>query len=190
MREIPVLDRGTKELNETPIPNQITNASAARKPTPAECSSPFEQDDERRRIVGRFCLARNIRVGRVFLHGGIIAVLLDEVMSKLSRFTGELAVTADLYIEYKRPIRVNTEIIVEGFVTRREGSQLYHEGEIRNATENYSRAEKGRFVVIDREKYAARDKRVNLPIACPASFLERCLHGLRKNMLRVIPSPR
>jgi len=116
----------------------------------------FEQDDERRRIVGRFCLGEEYQGGTGFLHGGIIALLLDEVMSKASRFTAEHAVTADLCIEYKRPIRVNTEIIVEGFVTRREGRQLYHEGEIRNAAGELLARGEGRFVVIDRERYAVQ----------------------------------
>ncbi|HVA94095.1 MAG TPA: PaaI family thioesterase [Candidatus Dormibacteraeota bacterium] len=116
----------------------------------------FEQDDQRQRIVGRFCLGEEYQGGSGFLHGGIIALLLDEVMSKASRFTGEHAVTADLRVQYKRPIRVNTEIIVEGFVARRDGRQLYHEGEIRNAAGDLLARGEGRFVVIDREKFAAR----------------------------------
>jgi len=116
----------------------------------------FEQDDERQRIVGRFCLGEEYQGGSGFLHGGIIALLLDEVMSKASRFDGQSAVTADLRVEYRRPIRVNTEIIVEGFVTRREGRQLYHEGEIRNTAGDLLARGEGRFVIIDRKKYAAQ----------------------------------
>ena len=64
--------------------------------------------------------------------------------------------TADLRIQYKRPIPVNTEIVVEGFVTRHEGRQLYHEGEIRNAAGDLLARGEGRFVAIDREKYKAK----------------------------------
>jgi len=116
----------------------------------------FEQDDERQRIVGRFTLGAEYQGGSGFLHGGVIAVLLDEVMSKLTRFTGQHAVTADLRVEYRRPIRVNTEIIVEGFVKRREGRQLYHEGEIRDAAGELLARGEGRFVIIDRKKYNAQ----------------------------------
>src|SRR5580700_2226240 len=86
----------------------------------------FEQDDARQRIVGRFRLGEEYQGGSGFLHGGIIALLLDEAMSKASRFQTASAVTAALRGEYKRPIRVDTEIVVEGFVARREGRQLYH----------------------------------------------------------------
>ena len=116
----------------------------------------FEQDDERKRIVGRFRLGEEYQGGTGFVHGGIIALLLDEVMSKASRFDGLHAVTADLRVEYKRPIRVNTEIVVEGFTTRREGRQLYHEGEIRNADGDLLARGEGRFVIVDRGKYAAQ----------------------------------
>ena len=116
----------------------------------------FEQDDARQRIVGRFRLGEEYQGGSGFLHGGIIAVLLDEAMGKAARFHAEDAVTAELRIEYKRPVPVNSAIVVEGFVARRDGRQLYHEGEIRNeAGELLARGE-GRFVVIDRAKYQAR----------------------------------
>jgi len=116
----------------------------------------FEQDDARQRIVGRFRLGEEYQGGSGFLHGGIIALLLDEAMGKAARFHAEHAehaVTAELRVEYKKPIRANSDIVVEGFVTRRDGRQLYHEGEIRNeAGELLARGE-GRFVIIDRAKY-------------------------------------
>jgi uncharacterized protein (TIGR00369 family) len=113
----------------------------------------FEQDDERRRIVGRFRIGAEYEGGSGFLHGGIIALLLDEAMGKASRFHGEHAVTADLRIEYLRPIPSGKEIIVEGFVARREGRQLYHEGEIRDTEGVVLARGQGRFVVIDPEKH-------------------------------------
>jgi uncharacterized protein (TIGR00369 family) len=113
----------------------------------------FEQDDERRRIIGRFRLGRDYEGGSGFLHGGIIALLLDEAMGKTSRFYGEHAVTAELRIEYLKPIRADQEIVVEGFIARRDGRQLYHEGEIRNTDGDVLARGQGRFVVIDPAKY-------------------------------------
>ena len=116
----------------------------------------FEQDDARQRIVGRFRLGEEYQGGSGFLHGGIIALLLDEAMGKASRFHAEHAVTAELRVEYKKPIRANMEIVVEGFVTRRDGRQLYHEGEIRNEAGDLLARGEGRFVIIDRAKYKAQ----------------------------------
>jgi uncharacterized protein (TIGR00369 family) len=116
----------------------------------------FEQDDARQRIVGRFQLGQEFQGGSGFLHGGIIALLLDEAMGKACRFHGEHAVTAELSVQYKRPIPADSEIVVEGFVTRREGRQLYHEGEIRNEAGDLLARGEGRFVIVDREKYGKR----------------------------------
>jgi uncharacterized protein (TIGR00369 family) len=116
----------------------------------------FEQDDARQRIVGRFRLGEEYQGGSGYLHGGIIALLLDEAMGKAARFHAEHAVTAELRVEYKRPIRADSEIVVEGFVTRREGRQLYHEGEIRSGAGVLLARGEGRFVIIDREKYRNR----------------------------------
>ncbi len=116
----------------------------------------FERDDARQRIVGRFRLGEEYQGGSGYLHGGIIGLLLDEAMGKATRFHAEHAVTAELRVEYKKPIPADMEIVVEGFVTRRDGRQLYHEGEIRNeAGELLARGE-GRFVIIDRTKYRER----------------------------------
>src|ERR1700739_2417651 len=116
----------------------------------------FEQDDARQRIVGRFRLGEEYQGGSGYLHGGIIALLLDEAMGKAARFHSEHPVTAELGAGDKKPLRVNSEIVVEGFVTRREGRQLYHQGEIRNEAGDLLARGEGRFVIIDREKYRAQ----------------------------------
>ena len=113
----------------------------------------FEQDDERRRIVGRFRLAAEYQGGAGFIHGGIIAVVLDEVMGKVCRFSQVRAVTAELTVEYLKPVRVDADLVVEGYECRREGRNLYHEGEIRNAAGELLARGRGRFVVIDPARF-------------------------------------
>jgi len=114
----------------------------------------FDRDEQRQRIVGKFRLGPEYQGAAGFIHGGIIATLLDEVMSKVSRFSNVRAVTAELSIEYLKPIRVGDELTVEGFNTRREGRQLYHEGEIRDAAGTLLARGRGRFVVVNPESFA------------------------------------
>jgi uncharacterized protein (TIGR00369 family) len=116
----------------------------------------FQRDEERKRIVGQFRLGPEFQGASGFIHGGIIATVLDEVMSKASRFLDVRAVTAELIVEYLKPVRVGDELTVEGFHTRREGRQLYHEGEIRDATGTLLARGRGRFVVVDEERFARR----------------------------------
>jgi uncharacterized protein (TIGR00369 family) len=113
----------------------------------------FERDERRQRIIGKFRLGPEYQGGAGFIHGGIIATVLDEAMGKVSRLRDVYAVTAELTIEYLKPVPVNEELSVEGFPERSDGRQLYHEGEIRNAAGVLLARGRGRFVIVDREKY-------------------------------------
>lgn len=118
----------------------------------------FDFDELSRRVIGRFRLGPEYQGGTGFIHGGIIATVLDEVMSKVSRFSNVRAVTAELNVEYLRPVRVDEELRVEAFCTRRNGRELYHEGEIRNAVGVLLARGRGRFVIIDPERYNKKNQ--------------------------------
>lgn len=111
----------------------------------------FEQDNVNRRIVGRFVLGERYQGGGGFAHGGIIALLLDEAMGKVCRFREVRAVTAELTVEYLKPVSVEKEIIVEGRETELKGKNLFLAGEIRDADGEVLAKGRGRFVVISRK---------------------------------------
>ena len=111
----------------------------------------FEQDNVNRKIVGRFVLGETYQGGGGFAHGGIIALLLDEAMGKVCRFREVRAVTAELTVEYLKPVRVEQEIIVEGREIEEKGRNLFLAGEIRNEAGDVLARGRGRFVVISRK---------------------------------------
>ncbi len=121
----------------------------------------FEQDDAARRIRGSFRLGSEYQGGDGFVHGGIIAMLLDEVMAKVSRFRRDYAVTAKLTVEYVKPIPVGAELFVEGWEVERNERDRFREGEIRNASGQVLARGRGHFIEIDPERFrksvAARD---------------------------------
>ena len=114
----------------------------------------FTGDPGTGRVTGRLFMSADYQGGGGMLHGGITAVLFDEAMGKLCRFSDARAVTAELSVEYLKPIRVNQEIIVEAFETERKGRQLFHQAEIRNTDGALLARGKARFVIIDPAKYA------------------------------------
>lgn len=113
----------------------------------------FESDDVQKRIVGRFRMPREYQGGAGFVHGGIIALLLDEAMGKVNRFSEVRAVTAELTVEYRRPVPVEADIVVEAFNVQRNGRTLLHEGEIRDAAGRVLAKGRGRFVAVDAESF-------------------------------------
>jgi len=114
---------------------------------------PFTWNYETRRVHGVFQLGKRYQGGTGMIHGGIIAVILDEALGKVCRFDGVQAVTAELDVEYLRPIRVDQEIRVEAFQAGREDRNLHHEGEIRDSAGKLLARGRARFVIIDADKY-------------------------------------
>jgi len=122
----------------------------------------FEQDDDATRIRGKFRISADYQGGVGFVHGGIVATLLDEVMAKVSRFRQDHALTAELTVEYLQPVPVDRDLIVEGWEVKRHGRSLHREGEIRDVSGAILARGRGRFVQIDvealRKKLGAREK--------------------------------
>lgn len=114
----------------------------------------FEQDNANRRIIGKFILGEAYQGGGGMAHGGIIATLLDEVMGKVCRFREVRAVTAELTVQYLKPVKVDEEIVVEGFETDQKGRNLFLSGEIRNGAGQVLARGTGRFVVIGQKETA------------------------------------
>jgi uncharacterized protein (TIGR00369 family) len=108
----------------------------------------FEQDNVNRRIVGRFVLGERYQGGAGFGHGGIIATLLDEAMGKVCRFREVRAVTAELTVEYLKPVDVMKEIEVEGRETEMKGRNIFMSGEIRDTVGTVLARGRARFVVL------------------------------------------
>ena len=113
----------------------------------------FDLDFDAKRIRGRFVLGANYAGGAGFAHGGIIAVVLDEAMGKLSKLTEEKAVTAELNVEFRKPVPVDQEIVVEGWQEEEKGRNRFRVGEIRDTQGNLLARGTGRFVVIDERHF-------------------------------------
>ena len=113
----------------------------------------FDQNDATQRIRGEFSIPGDYQGGSGFVHGGVIALLLDEVMAKVSRFHKDHAVTADLNVEYVKPVPVGQPLIVEGWEVERNGRDIHRIGEIRAATGALLARGRGHFVQVDPERF-------------------------------------
>jgi uncharacterized protein (TIGR00369 family) len=116
----------------------------------------FEQDDAARKIIGRFKLGAEYQGAFGIIHGGVIATVLDEVMGKVCRFRELRAVTAEMNIAYLAPVRVDQDLVVEGYEKGMAGRNLQLIGEIKDTAGKVLARSTGRFVVVDRTR-AAKD---------------------------------
>jgi uncharacterized protein (TIGR00369 family) len=83
-----------------------------------------------------------------YLHGGIIATLLDEAMSKANRARNVTAVTRQMQVEYLRPVPSRAPIRILGRVQRSEGRKHWTEAEIRDANGIVLAQASGLFIAI------------------------------------------
>jgi uncharacterized protein (TIGR00369 family) len=88
-----------------------------------------------------------------YAHGGIIATLLDETMSKAVRSHGVVAMTARLEVDYKRPVPSSAAgephpVRLEGRVVRSEGRKHWVEARVVDAKGVELAVGKGLFIEI------------------------------------------
>jgi len=70
------------------------------------------------------------------MHGGIISTILDEAFAHAlggpDRAPGEAAVTAEMTVRFKKPVRIGRKLVAEGRVTNVKGRVVECESVIRD----------------------------------------------------------
>jgi len=75
-------------------------------------------------------LASHLQGYREIAHGGIVMMLLDEVMAHACRFINEKAMTAAVDVRFRAPVPLGRELTVRGRYKERRRKFLYLEGSI------------------------------------------------------------
>jgi len=109
----------------------------------------FILDNEAHTATSQVNLTRLHEGAPGYIHGGIIATLMDEAMSKLNRPFGVLAMTRHLEVDYLRPSPVGRDLILTGRHLRRDGRKLFHEADLRLPDGTVLAKGKGLFIAID-----------------------------------------
>jgi uncharacterized protein (TIGR00369 family) len=140
-------------------PNPSNHCFGCGGGNPRGMQLTFEQDDVTHRMRGAFQIGAEFQGAPGFLHGGVIATLLDEAMAKVNRFAHDHAVTAELTIEYRKPVPVGRDLVVEGWEVERKGRDRFREAEIRDASGSILARGRGHFVAVDIERYLSAAKK-------------------------------
>ena len=103
-------------------------------------------------VVG-FPVVTNTFEGRPgYLHGGIIAALLDEAMSKAVRARGSSSMTRKMEVDYLRPVPSEAPLRLEGRVVRNEPRKHWAEARILNEKGMVLAEAKGFFIEVSPKK--------------------------------------
>jgi acyl-coenzyme A thioesterase PaaI-like protein len=108
--------------------------------------------DEQQRVLCRVHLAPQFQGPPGHAHGGIIATLLDEAMSKANRHRNIVAMTRHMSIDYRRPVPLETDLVLEGWSEDDAGSASGRKhqcsAEIRDASGTVLASATGIFIEV------------------------------------------
>jgi len=85
-------------------------------------------------------------------HGGFIGLLLDEVLGyavRCGRISGKTTMTAYLNIQYKKPIRTPTVLLVKSRLTRREGKKLFGQASLEDGNGTVYATAEALFILVE-----------------------------------------
>ena len=116
--------------------------------------------DEEHTIVCRVRLARRFEGPPGHAHGGIIATLLDEAMSKANRQFGVLAMTRQMEVEYLKLVPLGVRLMLTGRHTGSSDRKHYCEAQLANERGEVLARAKGLFIAVDPEMLDRETRRL------------------------------
>lgn len=135
------------------------------KDNPDGMKLKFHYDEELGKFVAHFRLGKRFTGPPRHAHGGIIAAVLDEAMSKPSKPLGIMAPTIELTVKYLKPVPLGTKLTATGWEVKKEGREHLRAGEILNDKGEVLSAGRGTFLEMDAERMIA--KFMNVPGELP-----------------------
>ena len=102
----------------------------------------------------QFAFDERHQAGPGLVHGGLVAAALDEACGLLATWYRFPAVTARIFVRYRRPVAINTELLVRARLTGERGRRLHVRGEITDGTEVLAEA-RSAFLHVPLEHFLA-----------------------------------
>ena len=94
------------------------------------------------------------QAGPGFVHGGLVAAALDEACGLLATWYRFPAVTARIFVRYRRPVTINTELLVRSTVESERGRRIRIGGELLDGDEPLAEA-RAAFLHVPLEHFLA-----------------------------------
>jgi len=94
------------------------------------------------------------QAGPGLVHGGLVAAALDEACGLLVTWYRFPAVTARIFVRYRRPVPINTELLVRARLSGERGRRLHADADITDATDVLAEA-RGAFLHVPLEHFLA-----------------------------------
>jgi uncharacterized protein (TIGR00369 family) len=117
----------------------------------------FISDASGRHYISRFRLTKRYTGPPGHCHGGIIATILDDAMSKLNKIRDQPAATARMTVDYLKPVPLHKPLRVESREISKRGRRLTRIAEIFDEKGTVLARSRGVFVLLN-SRHAFRRK--------------------------------
>jgi acyl-coenzyme A thioesterase PaaI-like protein len=74
--------------------------------------------------------------GPGIVHGGLVAGALDEAIGLLATWYAFPSVTARMFVRYRRPVPINTELLIKAWLVEANGRRLHVDASITDGDES------------------------------------------------------
>ena len=126
--------------------------------------------DDDHRIVCRIRVPQRFEGPPGHVHGGIIATLLDEAMSKANRQFGVVAMTRQMEVEYLRPVPLLARLTLTARRVSAEGRAHRCEAQICGGSGDILASGKAVFIAVDPATVLKRASPSLRPLATTSGF--------------------
>jgi len=116
----------------------------------------FKLAPDGKHFISRFRLSKRYTGPPGHCHGGIIATILDDAMSKLNKLHDVIAATSKMTVEYIRPVPLNHPLVARSHEISKRGRRLTRVAEISDGSGTVLARGRGVFVIIDPHKVFRR----------------------------------
>jgi len=139
----------TNRTRRKQTPSKANYCFACGLDNPDGMHLKFQADASGTHYSCRFRLGKRYSGPPGHCHGGIIATILDDAMSKLNKLRDQPAATARMTVEYLRPVPLHQALRVESREISRRGRKLNRTAEIMDEKGTVLARSRGVFVMID-----------------------------------------
>jgi uncharacterized protein (TIGR00369 family) len=96
--------------------------------------------------IGTVILDQKYQGYRGIAHGGIVMMLLDEVMAHATGMNGDKGMTASINVRFRKPVPLGVELTLRGRVTFTRSRMLALEGTVELADGTIHASSEGQFI--------------------------------------------
>jgi acyl-coenzyme A thioesterase PaaI-like protein len=115
---------------------------------------PLPSGDDPTRYEAWLRFDERHQAGPGFVHGGLVAAALDEACGLLATWYRFPTVTARIFVRYRRPVAINTELLVRAVLESESGRRIRVRGELVDGDDTLAEA-RAAFLHVPLEHFLA-----------------------------------